>query len=304
MSTSKRKLALQHVIDVDFQHSSQQPSVIDVDGTSAGSEGIIDVDAVTQSEPSSAKTSPASKSVSNISTATLSNPDNSHSRKAQPKTPPPTFYCPVCMETLSYALLFSASDCDHVLCKDCATSMVLIAFQSKNVPVSCAQCSRTLDSHTCSKLIGAPKHKKEYELFCLLAAERTGISQLAYCSNAKCGTPFDYRRGDNDVPSCVRCPICEEHTCVDCKSQWHAGMSCEQYKMRKRSREGDSELQRLAKRRKWKPCPTCGQMIGRSEGCDHMRCRCGCDFCYKCGKPFMSEVRSSSSTIGDTCEGC
>merc|ERR1711879_390206 len=43
-----------------------------------------------------------------------------------------------------------------------------------------------------------------------------------------------------------------------------------------------------------KPCPECHIIVSRSQGCNHMRCLCGCEFCYVsgcmykdciCGKP-------------------
>lgn len=34
---------------------------------------------------------------------------------------------------------------------------------------------------------------------------------------------------------------------------------------------------------KFKQCPFCRFWVEKTEGCDHMRCRCGKEFCYKCG---------------------
>jgi len=34
-----------------------------------------------------------------------------------------------------------------------------------------------------------------------------------------------------------------------------------------------------------KPCPSCGAIIEKSSGCDHMTCsRCRCEFCFSCGR--------------------
>lgn len=35
--------------------------------------------------------------------------------------------------------------------------------------------------------------------------------------------------------------------------------------------------------KKIKQCPHCSFWVERTLGCDHMKCRCGRDFCYKCG---------------------
>merc|ERR1712010_5907 len=33
------------------------------------------------------------------------------------------------------------------------------------------------------------------------------------------------------------------------------------------------------------PCPECFVLSRRETGCDHIVCRCGCDFCFGCGAP-------------------
>jgi len=30
-------------------------------------------------------------------------------------------------------------------------------------------------------------------------------------------------------------------------------------------------------------CPGCGSRVEKSDGCDHMTCLCGCEFCFECG---------------------
>jgi hypothetical protein len=34
----------------------------------------------------------------------------------------------------------------------------------------------------------------------------------------------------------------------------------------------------------FKQCPKCKRWIEKNQGCDHMTCKCGCEFCYRCGK--------------------
>ncbi|GMT24564.1 hypothetical protein PFISCL1PPCAC_15861, partial [Pristionchus fissidentatus] len=35
-------------------------------------------------------------------------------------------------------------------------------------------------------------------------------------------------------------------------------------------------------------CPKCCALMQKSEGCNHMRCKCGSEFCYQCGKGWTS----------------
>ena len=43
-------------------------------------------------------------------------------------------------------------------------------------------------------------------------------------------------------------------------------------------------------KRQWKfqRCPHCRLMVMRTEGCPHIICRCGGQFCYSCGGDYSS----------------
>uniref|UniRef100_A0A0M3HSY0 RING-type domain-containing protein n=1 Tax=Ascaris lumbricoides TaxID=6252 RepID=A0A0M3HSY0_ASCLU len=38
-----------------------------------------------------------------------------------------------------------------------------------------------------------------------------------------------------------------------------------------------------------KQCPECRLFCERIDGCNHMECPCGAEFCYVCGKPFFGD---------------
>jgi hypothetical protein len=39
-----------------------------------------------------------------------------------------------------------------------------------------------------------------------------------------------------------------------------------------------------------KSCPSCKAMIEKNEGCSHMKCACGCDFCWVCGNLLGNDI--------------
>jgi hypothetical protein len=80
------------------------------------------------------------------------------------------------------------------------------------------------------------------------------------------------------------------------------GMSCRQFQAlppELRSVE-DAAMLRMAKDKNWKPCPGpgCGHLVERSEGCNHMHCRCGCDFCYQCGTAYADNAPTEDNSHG------
>ncbi|KAI9320563.1 hypothetical protein BX666DRAFT_1851846, partial [Dichotomocladium elegans] len=40
---------------------------------------------------------------------------------------------------------------------------------------------------------------------------------------------------------------------------------------------------KVADEQGWTQCPQCKEMVMRSSGCNTIRCRCGKEFCYRCG---------------------
>ncbi|KAJ9604384.1 hypothetical protein H2200_011218 [Cladophialophora chaetospira] len=95
-----------------------------------------------------------------------------------------------------------------------------------------------------------------------------------YCPWKKCRSFIPKRFIREDY---TECPFCKQRICMGCKAKEHGGM-CRQ----------DKRLKMLIQKEEWRFCP-CGQLVERSYGCNHMTCRCGAKFCYKCGKPSKGD---------------
>jgi len=86
------------------------------------------------------------------------------------------------------------------------------------------------------------------------------------------------------------CPMCKKRYCMQCKVEWHKGSTCEEYQ--KWSLEngladeftGDY-LKKVAGTTMQK-CPRCNNWIEKSEGCNHMTCKCGHEFDFATGKSY------------------
>lgn len=66
----------------------------------------------------------------------------------------------------------------------------------------------------------------------------------------------------------------------------------------------DAAMLHIAKQKQWKRCPACGHLVERTVGCNHMVCRCGCDFCYACGTKYTSKQPSANNVHGTQACGC
>ncbi|KAJ7857297.1 hypothetical protein B0H14DRAFT_2751532 [Mycena olivaceomarginata] len=104
-----------------------------------------------------------------------------------------------------------------------------------------------------------------------------------YCPNPKCSAIVQTPE-DTENPQ-AECPSCQLLLCVACRIAWHNDISCEQYQALppdERSPE-DRLLHELASAKNWRRCPNCSSLVELISGCNHMTCRCGTHFCFKCG---------------------
>ena len=76
------------------------------------------------------------------------------------------------------------------------------------------------------------------------------------------------------------CYACGTPICLVCKKTWHEGITCAQSKAEAES----AFIREMAQAEGWKLCPGCKNMVEKNEGCNHITCRCGKQFCYKCGQ--------------------
>ncbi|KAI9195640.1 hypothetical protein LWI28_016845 [Acer negundo] len=87
-----------------------------------------------------------------------------------------------------------------------------------------------------------------------------------------------------------KCVKCQGLFCINCKVPWHKDMTCYEYKrLNPNPPTEDVKLKSLASMNLWRQCVKCNHMIELSEGCYHMTCRCGYEFCYNCGATWKNK---------------
>jgi len=112
--------------------------------------------------------------------------------------------------------------------------------------------------------------------------------QAKQCPTADC--PFRFIPFDENVPDSVVCRRCQNRYCSHCLHDHDVErITCEQARI-ERERETNPDLAAQADL-EWmanntKQCNRCGNAVERNQGCNHMTCKCGYEFCYVCGRPW------------------
>ncbi|CAF2130412.1 unnamed protein product [Brassica napus] len=132
---------------------------------------------------------------------------------------------------------------------------------------------------------------------------RAEIMLTLKCTHKFCShcmkTYVQGRVESSEVP--IRCPQvqCNNHlSASECKSFLpissfrsfeEENMHCEEFQILP---VDDITLHRLARYKRWRRCQQCRVMVELAQGCNHMTCRCGHEFCYCCGGEYREGQQS------------
>ncbi|XP_061374008.1 uncharacterized protein LOC133316287 [Gastrolobium bilobum] len=192
--------------------------------------------------------------------------------------------CGVCFDFKPDSHMFRRCQCNHPFCTDCISKYVANQIQQNILKVNCPnpKCSVELK----------PKHlqiilpKQVIDRWESARCESSiAVSEKTYCPFKNCSVLLVNDGGK--VVTSSECPSCHRLFCAQCKVPWHAEMNCNEFRKLKRSKiekDLDTKFLELAKGKMWQKCPKCYMYVQRRSGCEHMLCRCGCQFCYHCGE--------------------
>lgn len=190
---------------------------------------------------------------------------------------PEIFDC-VCGDSFTYTLIFEGKavllPCIHARCISCLNENVRVGLESRrNFP---PRCCGAIDVNDIA-------HYLTEDVLARWAEVQVEYEDIApvYCAVKECSR---YLTKDALVEGAkwALCQNCDQRTCTGClclESAHEAGSDQCPERMDKMDKD-------LMQKKGWKPCPHCGHMVERTEGCDHMTCDCGQDFCYACGAKY------------------
>ncbi|XP_058757062.1 E3 ubiquitin-protein ligase RSL1-like [Vicia villosa] len=195
--------------------------------------------------------------------------------------------CGICFDSVTVSKIFTNTSCNHPFCTRCISKYVKLQRKDKVVKLYCPdpQCSLKLKPQHLQSIL--PKELiVEWES--AIYESSISLRKKIYCPYKNCSVML-VNDGEEVVTSC-ECPSCHRLFCAQCKVPWHADMSCRRFQKSTKGqheKELDEKFIELAKRKKWQKCPKCSMHVQRNGGCEHISCRCGCNFCYKCGKDWI-----------------
>ncbi|KAK9726089.1 hypothetical protein RND81_05G189600 [Saponaria officinalis] len=215
--------------------------------------------------------------------------------------------CSICCDDKPSSMMLTLR-CSHKFCSHCLKTYAEGKLEAKQVPVRCPQlrCNYFISNSECKLFLPFIS----YEILEKSIAESNSLkSEKMYCPHQNCSALFDPREclsvqassSDESSDSCVECPVCQRSICVNCGVPWHNSLSCGEYQdlpLDERD-ASDLTLHRLALDRRWRRCLQCHNMIELTQGCYHMTCWCGHEFCYACGTEYTNGQQTCQCAFWD-----
>ncbi|KAJ1276816.1 hypothetical protein BS78_05G244500 [Paspalum vaginatum] len=183
--------------------------------------------------------------------------------------------CKICLEHVFTADAHRASHgCAHAFCAACLDRHII-------------DCGSVLDPELCQGIISRETFEGWSATLCMSMVRREYSDDVCYCPFNDCSEIMVDDHG-GEVVTESECPVCRRLFCARCRVPWHAVITCAEYEQLAPGDRGKEDLVALemAKGKKWRRCPRCKFWVERHDGCVHITCRCGFQFCYGCGEPW------------------
>ena len=201
--------------------------------------------------------------------------------------------CPVCYTEIEKDNSLSLK-CNHQICKECYIEYIknkLVSDPTNILQTPCPLngCNLYLTRTIYKKCIVELKYKKIFAKNLIRNFLITN-KEIKTCPNPKCNLSI---RVQNAIPKEIKCD-CGEVFCFSCLGESHIPCDCltveewnkfaekygqDNYIWIKKETNAEKLLIQNDFR---KQCPKCKLLIEKNQGCNHMSCPCGYQFCWNC----------------------
>ena len=195
--------------------------------------------------------------------------------------------CPICLSSLFTGDqdVWGLSNCQHCFHKVCLNPYLETQISQKKFPINCPMdnCKAEISNEDLMENIEKDTIEKYWD-FTLKNYVDIHAEEMSWCPTADCSYAFVY---DKET-SVLNCPKCMKSYCLNCRVPEHKGQTCKEYQINMRVDQNDVKFFDFVKGHKFKQCTQCQFWVEKNEGCDHMTCRCGYQFCYRCGGKYQA----------------
>ncbi|KAG9293823.1 hypothetical protein G9A89_019161 [Geosiphon pyriformis] len=188
--------------------------------------------------------------------------------------------CITCRELRFVFPKISASCVHFDICEICIRRQIEIEVNSKGevIKITCPKyrCNSVLSYDDVKRLASVKIFERYDNLLLRIAISK--LEDFRWCKNPECGSGQEHSSGDEQP--IMTCHACGAKSCFTHDVPWHEGLKCDEFSEKIETEQKPANQAYYD--RYTKKCPDCEMAIEKNHGCDHMKCRCGHEFCWLC----------------------
>jgi len=191
--------------------------------------------------------------------------------------------CQICLEPIPPCDFMPLELCGDLFHLQCISQYIKTQIDQRQYPINCPipECSKEIlmvdIAHRTSL-----EDRVKYDTYSLNRFVELNSDSMSCCPTPDCKYVFSFTKEFFHL----NCPLCRHQYCMKCKCDYHHGKTCKEYLREKSESSMDKAFYEFVQGAKYKMCSRCNHWIEKSQGCNHMTCRCGYQFCYVCGGPY------------------
>lgn len=234
-----------------------------------------------QSTKRPATSQPVTQSQQKLGAKSMDKPIAIDLKKAPQR--PISLHCGICLDLLVLSRIHTMKPCGVKFHFNCVKDYVRAISNSQDLPFICPAegCKHRLTEKDFLSGFFSGEEFRIVQKKLKIRDAMENPDKFTICSTPDCQHIFSIP--ENNSIARVTCPLCKRATCLNCKVSFHVNLTCEEY-----NTTNPDELavfnDFIGKR--WMRCSKCLFWIERNEGCNHMTCKCGFQFCYVCGEKW------------------
>mmetsp|Transcript_7311 Transcript_7311/g.13514 ORF Transcript_7311/g.13514 Transcript_7311/m.13514 type:complete len:378 (+) Transcript_7311:127-1260(+) len=188
--------------------------------------------------------------------------------------------CAICLDPIKEQDYMPLETCGHMLHPSCINEFLTLQVNDRKFPITCPipECKLEVSIIDIQYRL-EPQVYQKFEEYSFNSFVQRHAADMSCCPTPDCKYAFVWT---GESPHFL-CPICEKHYCLDCRCEYHDGISCEEHRKLTDVNELDKMFERFVQGVNYKQCPQCRFWVEKVDGCDTMTCNCGFGFCYNCG---------------------
>ncbi|KAL4473479.1 hypothetical protein ABPG74_022343 [Tetrahymena malaccensis] len=188
--------------------------------------------------------------------------------------------CDICQEKMTNQEYWPIDCCGSTFHRACLQKYFICQVEQRRFPIKCINqyCPQDVSQQDIREILNDQDFQK-YQQYQIQNYIDCQGDQASWCPTPDCQYAFILE----DKQSRLNCPNCYKSYCLVCKCIYHENQTCKEYQISNNYSEEDRQFDQLARGKKFKQCSKCKIWVEKNQGCDHMTCRCGYEFCYICG---------------------